>query len=196
MKYVIQIPGVKNEHLFILDNIKAYDQYLRAVDNLINKSCPFCEPVNRELNKIEFENDSCWVQKSVFPQKHHEYHFLIVYRDHLKDPLQRTEKHKRDYAEAEEWLFRKYRFLGGAISMRFGDVAFHCGSVADHLHVNVQVPNREGAVSVIIAKSKNQLKTQRAIVAVFEKLRLGTNYEDLSEVDKKKIKGRYPKLDP
>ncbi len=194
----IAIEGIDEFGINTLYNTKDYAQYVRCVENLLKGFCPFCPPIDKNLNKVLYENKRWFILESAFPQSHQTVHLLIVHRNHIGHVRDLKKKDWRDLGRINNWMNQHYdrkdELLGGGFALRFGDPKLNASSVPNHLHWNVQVPNGTDHVSVILCKSKEEIVLQEQRALVYEKIRLGTQYEDLSDKDKEIIKGRYPSL--
>lgn len=194
----IVIPGINDVGIRMLHNVKDYTQYTTAVQNLLRHKCPFCPPIDPDLNEVEFRNDRWIIWKSAFPQQHQSLHLLIVHVSHIGHISELDQDDWSELGHANRWLNDMYKgkLTGGGLALRFGDPGLNASSVPGHLHFNIQIPNGEGHVSVLLHKSKEEMELQRQRLFVYEKLRSGTTrfYDDLSDEDKKTIEGRYPKL--
>jgi diadenosine tetraphosphate (Ap4A) HIT family hydrolase len=181
------------EDIVVLLNTKDYAQYIRAIDNLNNRPCPFCE-IDKKLNHILHENESWMIWQSAFPQAHQDLHLIIPSKRHVSHFHELTKKEFLDLHEMLHWANENFSLPGGGLALRFGDPRRNAASVPHHLHWNIQIPSGDGAVSIVLAKSKEYVAGELQRALVYEKIRTGTPYDSLSKQEKEVIKDRYPTL--
>jgi len=124
-----------------------------------------------------------------FPQKHHAFHIVAAYRLHTNDLAALNDDDWRRLGKAFSWVQEKYKFPGGALAIRFGNPRFNAGSIR-HLHFNIQVPDGSGRVQITLAKEPEEILAKNQILRVFEKMRQGTSFENLSLAEQSLVRDR------
>ena len=184
------IPGIDDDGIATLHNVKDLAQYTKTVDNLLKGECPFCV-IDTDLNPILHETDRWRVFHSAFPQKSQTLHLVIPHHDHRRNLADLTVFDYTDFGLMMEWIHENFpEIKGGGLTLRHGDSWLHSGSVPGHLHFNLQEPNGTGRVQVTLCKTPEEIKDKTKILLVFEKIRLGTPVEELSEAERKLVEGR------
>ena len=180
MKGKLQIPGLKDEDIEYLVNLRNYKYYCATVANFLKGICPFCT-IDPAVNKVFYENDT-WVAfhcPSAFKAKNLEYHIVLAPRKHHTHFCGMSDQEKNDWVKTLGWVISSYDLQGGAIVMRFGDASLNAGSIR-HLHANIMVPDKKGRVEVTLAKSPEEVEEKWRMVAVFEKMRQGMPFYRLT----------------
>jgi len=183
------IPGISEEDTAVLFNVKDLKQYTLTVENLLQGRCPFCQ-IDPSLNKILFQNDSWFLWESAFPQSNQSCHLVIPHRNHIGHIRDLVLKDFLDFSDVLDWVDKNFDIPGGGMTLRFGDARLHAGSVPNHLHWNIQVPNGNGRVQVTLCKDQDDHERKLKVLLVFEKLRTGTAFDSLSDEEQKIVAGR------
>lgn len=188
------IPGISEENMHILRyNTKDYAQYVLMVKNFLSGYCPFCT-IDTTINKVLYQNASWKIWESAFPQRHHALQLIILHNQHINHTKQMTPEDWVNLGEMDRWANAHFDIPGGGFAARIGTPELNACSVPGHLHWNIQVPDGTGRVSVVLHKTEEEMEEQLKRALVYEKIRLGTTYEDLNFEEIKLIKGRYPSL--
>lgn len=117
---------------------KEYKKTLETIEK--TAKCPFCKDNFKYHKKKILKKESKWfITESSWPYKNSKFHFLII-----------SEKHKEEFSDLKtpdfktvsnlvNWVIKKYKIKGGALSLRFGDTKYTGASVC-HLHFHFIVP--------------------------------------------------------
>jgi diadenosine tetraphosphate (Ap4A) HIT family hydrolase len=186
---VLTIEDLSEDQLLTLAYCRDYDQYVAMVKDYLADKCPFCDPMNEELNHIIRESRGWRLWVSAFPIKNSELHLVMAPRYHVASVDDMTASDFTDMGRLFMWARKKFKLIGGGFAMRFGSPKLSTCSVL-HLHANVIVPNRKGNVRVTLAKEPQEIAEQLARSRVFEKLRLGTELASLDPAEFKLVEGR------
>lgn len=186
------IPGINDRStLACIARSRKYEQYVRAVLNARLHVCPFCD-VDRSYNNIILENDFWYAWHSKPPEANTRLHILYVPKRHVVD----SEELSNDEVLAlwgENGIRRLVREALGYSSrgmlMRDGDATLSAGTI-QHLHIHDMIPNGTGRVeSPFFKGAESELEGVRRAI-VFEKLRGGSELEDLSPEERELVNGR------
>ncbi len=125
-----------------LDNARHADQ--RQIMQTINDrdESPFLLKNLRKYHPLPIlKKGKYWyVTPNQWPYDHTQYHFLIIHQEDISDLTQVTPEAAQELIELSQWLQQKYKLVGGALCMRFGDTNYTGGSVR-HLHAQFIVPD-------------------------------------------------------
>lgn len=187
----VKIDGLENEDINTLLNTKTYAQYVQYVKDQQNGVCPFCEPLDSNLNRVieqitipDGDTEASWrMWENPFPVKHSERHLVIAPKRHIIHP---------DHMTSGDWDCLSYLFAfaisvqegqsiglpGGGILLRWGDPSLNAGSIR-HIHANIVVPDGTGEIKLTLAKDPEKVEQKKKVVMAFEKMRrLGEKYPD------------------
>lgn len=177
MQENLVVPGLDQEDIGTLLNVRSLAQYSEMVARILSGHCPFCE-LDEKINKVFMEVAGWKVWDNPFPLKHTSEHLVLAPRKHVTHFA---------YLDNDDWRSIQaivsgttLRLSGGALVFRFGDPRKNAGSVR-HLHANIIVPDGTGRVQATLAKNPEEISEKRAILVIFEKLRTGTQLGQLSE---------------
>ena len=188
MNTEIEIPNLNDEDIGTLFNARTYPQFCEMVRRIQSKDCPFCN-LNTALNKVIMENTYWRAWLNPFPQKHHQYHFIIAHKEHVTHVNDLRSQGWVQLGASVLWLSNHFGLSGGGIIVRFGDPRLNTGGVR-HLHANIQVPDGSGEVRVPLAKKPEDVEEKKKVIRVFEKMRLGTAFENLAANERELVKDR------
>jgi diadenosine tetraphosphate (Ap4A) HIT family hydrolase len=186
MENYLVVPGLDQEDIGTLLNVRSLAQYTEMVGRILSGHCPFCE-LDEKINRVIVEIGGWRIWENPFPLKHTSDHFVLAPRRHVT--------HIADLGN-DDWRSIQaivsgttQRLSGGALVFRFGDPRKNAGSVR-HLHANVIVPDGTGRVQATLAKEPGEISEKRAILVVFEKLRTGTELSQLSKEELALVRDR------
>lgn len=187
----LHIPGLEDEDVSTLLNARTFKQYRQYVQDRLNGICPFCDPLDAELNKVIRQTNDCFedgdwrIWRNPFPQKHTSTHLIIAPVRHVVRANQMTFNDWQNMTSLIDYAISAIGMglPGGGVLMRFGDPALNAGSIR-HLHVNIIVPDGTGEVRLPLAKDPKDVEAKRKVIAVFEKIRVNMHNwnEPLSNV--------------
>ena len=189
-KNQLVIPGISNPGtLACISRSRKYTQYVKAVEGALANRCPFCH-VNRDYNKIVFENTHCYAWHCNPPEAHTKFHFLIVPKRHVTDS---TELMNIEllwiYKNVPLKLMEEFGFKSRGVLIRDGDATLSAGTI-EHLHAHIMVPDGTGRVESPFYKGSEAEEESTARAIVFEKLRQGIPTDSLSTAEKALVKDR------
>ncbi len=184
----LTIPGVEDESLSTLLNVRDFPQYCDAVRDLLVGKCTFCGVLDPK-NVVIFENKTWRAWANPFPHPNHDFHFVAAPKEHRTHVKDLTKEEYEDMTEVMNFLVVNYQIDGGAFVMRFGNPKRNAGSIR-HLHFNLQVPDGTARYSVTLAKDPEEIVEKMKILQVFEEMRLGTAFADLSPEKQALVKDR------
>lgn len=183
---------IEKEDITSLLNVRTYNQYCEAVEYITQNKCLFCQ-LDLKLNKIIKEVPEGWrLWQTPHPIKHTAHHLVITPTKHITDVAAMTQEDWRGLTSLIEYATgpdSKLNLPGGAVVMRFGPPKFNAGSIR-HLHVNILVPDGTGEVRVPFAKTPEDIEHKKKILAVFEKMRTGTPFEELDPEEQDLVRDR------
>lgn len=184
-----QVPGISPDDIWQLFNVSNYAYYCKKVDSLLQGVCGFCQ-IDPELNKTLYENDAWRVWKNnLAAQEGQDYQFVIPSKRHLGNIDEVNYKEWFLLAEATRWINREFSIDGGVLLVRSGNPLRNAKSMP-HLHFNYHVPTGRDRVTVTIAKSSKNLVEKLPILQVFEKMRQGMSFEELSEEERSLVEDK------
>lgn len=172
------VPGIGQEDIGTLLNVRTYSQYVEMVKRILSDKCPFCK-LDTNLNKVLHQRSNWKMWRNPFPANHTVEHLILAPDRHVTNLDEMTPE---DWQAFRNLLYCFYDFTnykGGAIVMRFGHPNLNAGSVR-HLHANIIVPSRTGEVRITLAKEPKEIEKKKKILAVFERVRTGTKIEYLT----------------
>lgn len=155
-----QYPGVEEmpaelRYLLGCRNFQQFQITLRAILDPA-RFCLFCK--RTLLQKPIVETKNWYLKDNDFPASHMRAMLLILPKEHITD-LKRV--NSNDWKEIGELVSAAHTHrpitTGGALVMRFGDPAFHSGSMP-HLHMNLICPDGEEEYRVPLAKNPEQIQ--------------------------------------
>ena len=186
---LLSIPGIDRMDIGSLLFVGSYKYYCLMVKNLQEGICPFCQ-IDHKINEILYENDSwrAWVNP-VLGKKNTALHLVIPCKRHITHVRQLRRDEGADLVDVFNWADIEFELPGGGVTMRFGDPLFNAGTIR-HLHCNIQVPDGNGKLEVTLAKDKDKILWHWKVVAIYEKMRLGTPFESLSPEEQELVKDR------
>jgi hypothetical protein len=193
-----KISGLEDEEVSTLLNVRTYRQYCQYVDDRLAGKCPFCDPLDPELNKViqaAWKDGLGWrMWQNPFPIKHSTTHLIIAPVRHIVHP---------DSMESGDWdqMANLINYAisgrdglgmglpGGGVLMRWGDPKLNAGSIR-HVHANIIVPDGTGEVRLPLAKEPAEVEEKTRVIAVFERMRCGVKLENLPYEEQKLVEGR------
>ena len=197
MSEALVIPGLDDEEVSTLLNVRTYKQYCLYVADRLAGRCPFCQ-FDRMKHEVVAENDSWIAFKNLIPLRHTSLHLVIAHKEHLTHIDQLSIVDWKDWGDLMDRITDYNLFdeemPGGAIFLRFGDPTRNAGSIR-HLHANIIIPDGKGEVRVPLAKDPKDVEEKKLVIAVFEKIRLGTRFEDLLPAEQALVEGRLGEED-
>lgn len=117
------------------------EEYRRALLKIeAEGKCPFC-PDNFKYHKepILFERDGWLITKASWPYTNHQYHFLIIAKEHKEHISQLSPSDLVAVNDLANWAIKEFKLKGGALALRFGDSEY-TGATVCHLHFHFIVP--------------------------------------------------------
>lgn len=186
---VFSIPGIDRMDIGSLLFVGSYRYYCLMVKNLQEGICPFCQ-IDPTVNKVLYENNSwrAWVNP-VLGKKNTALHLVIPYKRHKTHIKELSFGDGLELIDVFQWATKEFKIEGGGVTMRFGDPLLNAGTIR-HLHCNIQVPDGNGKLEVTLAKDKDKILWHWKVVAIYEKMRLGTPFESLSPEEQELVKDR------
>lgn len=188
----LEIEGITDPStLACIARSRKYGQYVQAVKNALEGVCPFCV-IDTSYNTIALENDywRAWPAKPA--EKNTAFHFLYIPKRHVTDSEELSDEEILALW-GSNGIRRKIREMHGYTSrgtlMRDGDATLSAGTI-QHLHVHDMIPNGKGRVESPFYKGEDDELAgfQRAVI--YEKLRTGTDLDELSRGEYELIKER------
>lgn len=118
---------------------KEYRNVINTIDNIGH--CPFCPENFKYHKKPILRKSNGWIlTENSWPYKNAEKHFIIISEDH-KETLNDIKHRDLDsILRLSSWAVRKYRILGGALMMRFGE-SDYTGATVTHMHAHLIYPS-------------------------------------------------------
>jgi diadenosine tetraphosphate (Ap4A) HIT family hydrolase len=186
----LTVQGITDEGtLACLTRSRKFGQYKKAVEDALAGRCPFCQ-VDRNYNKIIFENDLGYAWHCKPPEANTKLHFLVVPKRHVTDSTDLSDEELLCLMKKiPSYLQNVFGFQSRGVLLRDGDATLSAGTI-QHLHVHIMVPDGTGRVESPFYKGADAENEGIARAIIFEKLRTGTNPNDLSESEKKLVEGR------
>lgn len=186
------IPGITDESaLACIARSRKLSQFIRMVQDALDGICRFCN-VDREYNKIVAENEFWYAWPCNPPEKNTKFHFLFVPKRHVTDSEELTKGELsalwgKDGIRAE--VRQQFGYTSRGTLMRDGDPRLSAGTI-EHLHVHDMVPNGRGRVESPFFKGLESELEGIARAIIFERLRQGANFENLSLLEQELVKDR------
>ena len=106
--------------------------------------CPLCTLDDPE--RVVREGRHWRVKHNRAPYKGLALHVVIFARTHIASPAELSDEAKAEYFDLVLWAQREFNIPGCGIIMRLGDSRYHGGSIPEHLHGHIMVP--DGSVPV------------------------------------------------
>ena len=118
--------------------------YQTVIDTIHKQGkCPFCkENFAYHKNPILKRKNGWFISKNSWPYKNTKYHFIIIGEKHKEKFSELTKNDFEAVSYLTNWVIKKFKIPGGALTMRFGDTNLTGASVT-HLHFNVLSPQRD-----------------------------------------------------
>lgn len=182
------VPGLTEVQMLSLAYCRTLDQYVNMLESSKAGKCVFCDPLGPQ-NRVVQEDAGWRIWPNPFPIKFTEHHFVMAPRRHVVPGDAIQEEDFLAMGRLFRWAQQEYQFTGGGFVMRFGGPLQSAGSVL-HLHANIIIPNRQGAVGIPLAKNPKKVAQQIARMMVFEKLRTGALFNRLTPAERTLVKGR------
>ncbi len=186
------IPGLSAEDVATLLNVKTLAQYKQYVADMLAHKCPFCEPLDTNLNRVISEHGGWRMWHNPFPAPNSRVHLVIAPVRHITHPhdLATDDWHHMTRlisraVSQEDWL--DLELPGGGVLMRWGNPRWNAGSIR-HIHTNIIVPNGEGEVRLPLAKNPKDVEKKSKTLHVFEKMRRGATVDDLAYAEYQLVK--------
>ena len=121
------------------------------MENTVGKGvCPFCE-INPTINEIICESTHWNVWHNPFPYKRRQRHLVLAAKKHIVDVRGMIPWMWIELGELLTWAQSEFNIPGGALVMRFGDLA-HNGGTLRHLHAHIDVPDGTGPAFAVFHK--------------------------------------------
>lgn len=185
----LKIDGINDKDILVcISRARTYKLYCIAVNNALEKKCPFCK-IDPMINHILIENNSWYAWQSPSPEPNTLYHFILVPKRHVIDTNELDTDEQIDLFQIENGLKKMYNYKSSGFLIRNGDATLSAGTVK-HLHAHVLVPNGEGRVEVPIYKGKQSDEKCLLRAIVFEKIRQGEKIKNLTPEEKELIEDR------
>ena len=185
-----KIEGLDEHQVLTLAYCRSYNQYVSMIEQYRAGRCAFCDPLDPVKNKLIHENMLWRLWVNPFPLPHTELHLVMASRRHIAPGGEMTAEDFTAMGQLFLQAQMTYGFTGGGFVMRFGTPLQSAGTIL-HLHANIIIPDRSGAVEVTLAKDHATIVEQIARMRVFEKLRLKVEWSELSPEEAKLVIGRY-----
>jgi diadenosine tetraphosphate (Ap4A) HIT family hydrolase len=128
-----------NDKKFInIESVRSEHQKGVMVDIEKAGHCPFCKEQLALYHKRPIIKDGTyWVlTENQWPYEHTRIHLLAIHKEHVERLSDITEKAFAELLSFFQWAEREYAITGGAVAMRFGDIAY-TGSSVSHLHAHL-----------------------------------------------------------
>lgn len=126
----------------VVDPKNARSEDYRAVLKKIEAGgkCPFCPKNFNWHRKPLLRRSGRWlITEASWPYKNAKFHFLIIGGKHTERVQKLTAEDFRDILFLLRWAVKRFGIAGGALSLRFGDMAY-TGATVRHLHFHLIVP--------------------------------------------------------
>ena len=165
----------------VLIGCSQFGQFCDGLDTLLGPdptaNCPFCH-IDHSKNLVRYDQHGwvAWEVPARFTTRQLTLAHQIVFFPHrhlrdLADGLTPEEEH--GYFETLRWARQEFKYLGGAVVNRFGDMRFNVGTIM-HVHATIMVPNRRGKVWVPFQKSRKMwLDHRRRMLSFLERYAAG-----------------------
>ncbi len=156
------ISGLTLEHVIALGRTSTPGAFYDMLHAGLNtkETCVFCNPALLK-GEVVFDNDSCFAfippgefnsHKGSLAKK-----FVIVLKRHTADPIL-TDAEALGMNRCRRYLKKHFGCFaegsGGVNYTRWGSTIFNAGTVIDHLHENVDVPNGLGEIRPAVYKNE------------------------------------------
>lgn len=115
-------------------------------------TCPLCQLADPE--NIVREGKHWIVKRNVNPYRGLRHHVLLALRKHTASPDSLKDAAKVEYFDHIAWVMREFEVPGCGVVMRLGDPAFHGGSIPEHLHGHIMVPDGTVPIETIFYKAR------------------------------------------
>ncbi len=186
----LTIPGITNPGtLACIARARKFNQYLGMVENALTGKCPFCN-IDRNYNKVVYEDDSFYAWHCNPPEKHTRFHLLIAPKRHLTDSTELTDQETLLMMKhIPRRLMHQFGFKSRGILIRDGDATLSAGTI-EHLHLHIMVPDGTGRVESPFYKGEEAELEGYLRATVFEKIRTSTALMDLTPEESELVKGR------
>lgn len=172
-----------------LARARTYNQYCSMVENAIRGICPFCQ-VNRERNKVVFEDEQFWVWHCNPPEKHTSLHLLIVPKRHVVVSAHLLDAELLRFAQLPLEMASRFQLTHYGILVR--ENAPEMAGTIEHLHKHLMVEDGTGRLETPFSKGAESEAESVARATVFEKLRQGWKPHLLTSVEWKLVFDRVP----
>ncbi len=183
------IPGITNGNMLVcLSRAKTYGQYCKAVTDALAGRCPFCE-LDRVHNVVVIETSGLLVWHCNPPEKHTRLHFIIAPRKHILSTDEFTSDEMVAVWDCLTALKDTFKFTSCGILIRDGDATLSGGTIP-HLHIHVMVPDGTGRVESPFYKGAVSERESLARAIIFEKMRQGATFGDLTPDEQVQVQGR------
>ncbi len=117
-------------------------------------SCPFCKEAFKNLKKPVLKKEKGWfATTNNWPYKNSRRHFLIISKKHKEKMGDFKKSDFQSVIKLSNWLVKKYKIKGGALTLRFGEPVYS-GSTVRHSHFHLISP-------------RMNVKTKRAKIVTF-----------------------------
>ncbi len=186
---VPNIDGLTEDQIRTLASCRTFPQYVSMIGGYRVAKCPFCDPLDPNLDQVLMEAGTWRIWANPFPLTHTDLHLVMAPKRHVAPGDDIRPEDFVSMGRLFDWARRQYQFDGGGFVMRFGSPTHNAGTVL-HLHGNIIIPDQTGVVEVMLAKSPEEIAQQTARMYVFEKLRKGIPLSQLSEQERVLIEGR------
>lgn len=167
----MQVAGLDDQDIALLLNARNYTYYCSMIKQIKSNDCPFCK-IDDRLNEILLVTGDwqVWECPEEFKAKNLERHFVLSPKKHITDLKEMGQRDWLDLTDLIKEITEKYKLVGGAVMMRFGDPRRNAQSIR-HLHCNLYVPTGKGEVKLTIAKDKKKIEEKEKLVLAWEKMR-------------------------
>lgn len=127
-----------NKSYLNLSNARNKKQKIRMEKINRDGVCPFCPKDILKYHKMPiFKKGKWWIlTKNDFPYKGTSFHFLAIYKKHIKDISEISSEASKELMELFNEIILENKIKGGSLFIRFGDTDYTGGTV-EHLHAHL-----------------------------------------------------------
>ena len=124
-----------------------------AMEKTVGKGvCPFCD-VDPNITRVIREGVHWYLCHNAFPYAGLSLHIIIASKKHLTSVAKVSPEMAAELFGHIQWAVQEFKIPGGGVLMRFGDPAYHGGSIS-HLHLHIEVPDGGVPVEDIFYKKR------------------------------------------
>lgn len=131
-----------------------FEQFCATLRGLIDPKChcPFCQVAAGQETPL-FATKNWYLRGNDFPKPDLQM-FLVIPKEHKLHPDEIGPDEGSQIWKILQWAISNYKLPGGGLVMRFGDPAYHAGTIP-HLHMNIITPSREDEYRVPLSKNRD-----------------------------------------